>query len=65
MNRRSNDEVRAKLARVLFESTTAKAREQSAHTASWESISGHWRVLYERQADAVIAAFPHIVEVES
>lgn len=46
------------IAKTLFESTTAKARETSAHVAQWDTLGDHWRALYVRQARALIEAFP-------
>ena len=48
-------DLRDKIARALYDSATSKARNESAHVASFEDAAGYFRATLTDQADAVLA----------
>lgn len=48
-------DLRDKIARALYDSATAKARNESAHVAAFEGAAGYFRATLTDQADAVLA----------
>lgn len=48
------------VARAIFTSSTEKARRESAHVATWETVPAYWREQHLRSARAAIAAYEEV-----
>lgn len=50
-------ELREELARLFYDTATAKARGESANVVPWEKVTPYWRQVHLVIADAVLDRF--------
>jgi len=49
----TEDELVEHVARAIFDASTEKARRESAHVATWETVAEYWRVVHRTAIAAV------------